>query len=138
MPMSVPCFPCISFSFNCGWQLTANVTLHCPGRRTAPGYVSPAAGRWGAQGAWSRREGHDVTPGSSSTRWVYPSSAAFLWPRDEMLLPVAVAHTVCQTRPAELCIKCMDLCHCGAVTALSAQSMSLICLIFTKRVFYIH
>lgn len=54
--LSIPCSSCVSFSFNWGWELRANVTLHCPGRCTAQGYVSPVeAGRWGAQGAWSGR-----------------------------------------------------------------------------------
>ena len=38
--LSIPCSPRVSFSFNWGWELIANITLHY----------------WGAQGAWSRRE----------------------------------------------------------------------------------
>lgn len=49
--------------------------------------------------------------GAQAHTGVYPSSAAFLWPRDEMFLPFPIAYTMCQTRPAELRVKCRDLCH---------------------------
>lgn len=38
-------------------------------------------------------------------------SVAFLCPQHEALLSAPIPCTMCQTRPAELPVKCMDLCH---------------------------
>lgn len=73
---------------------------------------------WGLRGPGTGDSGAWDAQGHSR---VYPSSVAFLCPQHEALLSVLLPCTMCQTRPAELPVKCMDLCHFWATPALSSQ-----------------
>lgn len=77
---------------------------------------------WGAGGSWNRTQAMaQWDMGCSRTHWGVPSSVASLCPQHEALLSVLMPCTMCQTCPAELPVKCMDLCHFWATTALSSQ-----------------
>lgn len=91
----------------------------------------------GCSGGFEQETGRGMTWhwGDQAHTEVHSSLATFLWPQDEMLPPVPITHTMCQTHPAELPVKCKNLWCFWATTPLSAQSMSLIPVISTKRSF---
>lgn len=64
-----------------------------------------------AQRAWNRRQAMAQQGIGILKDTLGCGSVAFLCPQHETLLSAPIPCTMCQTRPAELPVKCMDLCH---------------------------